>query len=291
MKAASSKTELVRPPPICTRRHKSRHRTDSNSTQNYRCRRTKTPNLDNLKRQRDLQPTKPNSYVQIASSKSSSTTTGAGLPFTRINSRTNDAVHLSYCTSRFFPQRSAFNEYRYRGINLTDDAHGDFATMPLHPVSYVGSNKKSSRRTESKRNNDKMKEDLGERSRCRNCQAMFNLDCNPPGSCPESPPDNFERCIECASCICVPRCVVYSCCRDSNNYYNREPCSCPRRHRKSSRKHWFVFAIASLFFPCLCMYPVLKSCHRCGVACHCCGGKHEPMPHSPQNSSGSIKLG
>lgn len=197
---------------------------------------------------------------------------------------------MTYSTSRYLSQRS-FGDYRYRGLNCADDGHCDFSTMPLHPIGYTSSIKKNSKRSDHKRNSDKIKEDFGERSRCRNCQAMFNLDRNPPGSCPDSPPDNFERCIENASCICVPRCVLETCCSGSDDYYDQEPCTCARRHRKSSsKKRWLVYGLAALIFPCLCLYPVLKSCHRCGVASQCCGGRHEPIPHSPPDSSSSIKL-
>ena len=284
-------SDAVRPPPI-TRRHKSRQRSEGAAGNSaHRNRKTKTPNLDHLERQRDLQPTKPNSYVQIASSKNNDTRSGVGTDyFTRFSSRTNEAVHLTYSTTRFLSPRS-LSDYRYRGLTCAEDSHCDFSTMPLHPVGYASSVKKNSKRSEYKRNSDKIKEDLGERSRCKNCQAMFNLDRNPPGSCPESPPDSFELCIENASCLCVPK-YLYSSCSGPGDYYDQEPCTCARRHRKSSsKKRWIVYALASIVFPCLCMYPLLKSCHRCGVACQCCGGRHEPIPHSPPgSSSSSIKL-
>ena len=198
-------------------------------------------------------------------------------------------MHLTYSTSRFLSQRS-FSDYRYRGLNCIEDGRCDFPTVPLHPV-YTSSMKKNSKRSESKRNSDKLKEDLGERSRCKNCQAMFNLDANPPGSCPESPPDNFEHCIEKVSCMCVPHRVLDTCCRGSADFYDQEPCTCARRHRNSSSvKRWLVYGFASIFFPCICMYPLLRSCHRCGVASQCCGGRHQAIPYSPPDSSSSIKL-
>lgn len=274
----SSTTDLVRPPPISTRRHKSRSRTESASNGQHRSRRTKTPNLDNLERQRDLKPTKPNPYVQIASNGNAVTRGPHSYSFPRINSRTSEGVHLAYSTTRFLAQRSAMYDYRYRGLTSSDDGHSDFSTAPLNPVSYAGSLKQPSNRADFKRTSSKEKEDLGERSRCRNCQVMFNHDRNFRGSCPDAPPDDCQKAIECVSCLCVPRCVFYSCDRDCEGNYNHEPCSCNRYHNGSRKRRWVLLGLLSFFIPCLCLYPILMNCHKCGVACRCCGSRHEPMP-------------
>ena len=288
VKSIGSSIDIVRPPPTYARRHKQRQRSESSSyQQQHRSRRTKTPNLDNLERQRDLKPTKPNSYVQIASNKSNATgAIGTAYPFTRLNSRTSESIHLSYNTTRF---RSRSISSRYRGLTTSDDGYCDFSSTPLHQ--YMGSVKQSSKRSDFKRVSTKSKEDFGERLRCRNCQAMFNRDRNYPGSCPDAPPDDCLKCIDNVTCMCAPRCVNYSCYRDSEGNYDDEPCTCSRHRSRPRVRKFLILGLLSIFLPCLCLNPVLKSCYRCGVSSHCCGGRHEPMlPLSPQDNDESLKL-
>ncbi|XP_076815686.1 sprouty-related, EVH1 domain-containing protein 2-like [Clavelina lepadiformis] len=273
------------------RRHRHRHHRHQS-----RSRKTKTPNLDHLERQRDLQPTKPNSYVQFASARSSAWRSGSGVPMNEISVRPNDELCVKYHTSRYASQRivpGGMYDCRYQGLKTNDDFHSDFYPKPPYHTSPSFSSYSDPSGVLKKKtlliDHGKYKEDLAERTRCRHCQTMFNIDRNRPGDCPDAPPDSGQTCIERASCLCLAHSVLYNCFRDSEGNYEHEPCSCSRHYNgRSSRRKWLVLAALSVLVPCLCLYPVLKSCHKCGVACHYCGGRHEPLPvnrNSPNHPS------
>ena len=249
--------------------------------------RTKTPNLDNLERQRDLQPTKPNSYVQFASSKGTSLNNQIlqrQYLSSRVGSTTNNNSRLSYHISTQRGVDANLQNYRYHYLKANDDnnywdVYGKPYSNSFSDSNYVLNVKQNSKLKDFPKILSKKKEDLGERLRCQHCQAVFNRDRNYRGSCSYAPPDRFERGIEYASCLPAARCVFYQCFRDSEGNYPDEPCSCSHYSGgMSRRRRWFILGILSIFIPCLCLYPLLKSCHRCGVECHCCGGKHEPVP-------------
>ena len=267
----------------------------------HRSKRTKTPNLDHLERQRDLQPTKLNSYVQFASSKS--------------NNLNKQASHSQYATSRlaqnanadrnlYFPQPRLANTQRvddmnmrtyvYHGVKVTDDSFWDYYGKPyssfsFHDPSCVYNLKQVSQLKAaelSKFESNKSEEDLGERLRCKHCQAMYNHDLNYRGSCSFAPPDRLEQGIEYASCLPIARWVFKQCFRGTEGTNAQEPCTCSHYSDGISRPcRWLILGLLSFFLPCLCLYPLLKSCHRCGVVCRCCGGRHEPISSSRDQRS------
>ena len=275
-----------------------RHRQRRDELHRFRSKRTKTPNLDHLERQRDLQPTKPNSYVQFASRRNQSALHSRSQYFASGISGLSavDDFRVGYHKPHFRLAGSGQHNYSRQDVKGQDEVF----KKPFHSVSsnfnsFYDSNYFSLKQSSmlvayGSVKKGKYKEDLAERSHCRNCLAMFNHDQNNPGSCPEAPPDNCERCIECGSCLPVARCVFYQCFKDSEGNYVHEPCSCSSYDgRMSRRRRWLILGLLSLVFPCLCLYPLFKSCHRCGVACHCCGGRHEPMPPPGEVDSNSTK--
>nr|CAB3266539.1 sprouty-related, EVH1 domain-containing protein 2-like [Phallusia mammillata] len=264
-----------------SRRHRSRHRQDSGA----RARRTKTPNLDHLERQRDLQPTKPNSYVQITSSK----------PTGSHRKRSSDEHTVKYPGYRYStPSRSVpyysggdyfFNTEKSFDGQSPEHHGGKSLLYQKSPTFSYTEHQKNLRQSsiinkagcEEKRKG-KHKEDLGERSKCRYCQTMFNHDKNRPGSCTAAPEDAYEVCINHVSCISCAGSTLKRCLPDTQIDLPDQPCT-----RGSRWIHWLLLGLISIFVPCLCLYPLLKSCHKCGVWCHCCGGRHESSV--PQRSS------
>ncbi|XP_002127752.2 sprouty-related, EVH1 domain-containing protein 2-like [Ciona intestinalis] len=245
-----------------SRRHRIRQR---ESTQGrHKSWRTKTPNLDILERQRDLQPPKPNSYVQIPSATPSpfSTRPGASLPTHCRSLRTSEDLRNKYASHRYTPQlqRTPYHDYRYHGMKSADDCLMEqHKTTLFHTSPSFGSYTdpiKPPASTKSSERGGRRKEDLGERTRCRYCQVLYNRERNPAGSCPAAPVN---------TCPCFTRCSNCLPGTDENT-------------RVWTHRRWCIFAIVSIFIPCLCLYPILKNCHRCGAVCHCCGGKHKPMP-------------
>lgn len=47
---------------------------------------------------------------------------------------------------------------------------------------------------------------------------------------------------------------------------------------------WIGLAFLSVIFPCLCLYPACHGCHKIGISCGICGGKHRPQMWSIRNS-------
>lgn len=108
-----------------------------------------------------------------------------------------------------------------------------------------------------------------EKEECLHCHETFSSDDNVRGAC-QYAPDRVKETIECLSCFACARCVLYHCSSDPEEEANRHPCECgpvcgPR---------WFCRALLTLVVPCLCLYPLLRACHLCGITCGICGGKH-----------------
>lgn len=189
------------------------------------------------------------------------------------------------------------HKYAYHGVKLTDDSFWDYYGKPYSNFSYdsnyVYQLKQVSQHKAAelaKFGPSKVKEDLGERLRCKHCQAVYNRDRNHRGSCSFAPPDKLEQGIEYATCLPAASCVFKQCLQDAESSYADEPCTCSHYSGGLSRhRRWLILGLLSFLLPCLCLYPLLKSCHRCGVACHCCGGRHEPISSPPDTGSDSPK--
>ncbi|ELU07735.1 hypothetical protein CAPTEDRAFT_34948, partial [Capitella teleta] len=113
---------------------------------------------------------------------------------------------------------------------------------------------------------------LAQRSRCVYCHEMFVHEDNQRGRC-EDAPDRGAQCIERVSCICCARGMLYHCMADADGDYGH-PCVCDSSDEGNCRK-WTALGLLSLIVPCLWCYAPLTACHRLGVLCGCCGGKHK----------------
>ncbi|KAM4750667.1 LOW QUALITY PROTEIN: sprouty-related, EVH1 domain-containing protein 2 [Anableps anableps] len=111
----------------------------------------------------------------------------------------------------------------------------------------------------------------GERLRCVYCQDMFNHEDNGRGQCQEAP-DPIQTCIRRVSFMWCADTLLYHCMSDPEGDYS-DPCSCDTSDERFCLR-WTALVGLSLVAPCMCCYAPLRACHRCGVACRCCGGKH-----------------
>lgn len=112
------------------------------------------------------------------------------------------------------------------------------------------------------------------RLRCRYCHELYNDDFNGRGAC-EYAPDPFRSGYECISGMGCARCMIYHCMSDAEGETTQHPCDC-NASDSGCTKRWLGLALLSLFVPCLCCYPPLRSCHLLGISCGICGGRHKP---------------
>lgn len=112
----------------------------------------------------------------------------------------------------------------------------------------------------------------GERSRCIYCREMFNHEDNRRGQCQDAP-DPIKQCIYKVSCMLCAESMLYHCMSDSEGDFS-DPCSCDASEEQFCVR-WLALLGLSVLAPCMCCYPPLRACHRCGEACRCCGGKHK----------------
>ncbi|KAF7710704.1 sprouty-related, EVH1 domain-containing protein 2 isoform X1 [Silurus meridionalis] len=115
-------------------------------------------------------------------------------------------------------------------------------------------------------------EGLGERRHCVYCGVFFRHEENGRGRCPDAP-DPARLCIRRFSCMWCADSLLYHCMSDPEGDYS-DPCSCDTADERFCLRWLALFGLA-LLAPCLCCYPPLHACHRCAVACGCCGGKHK----------------
>uniref|UniRef100_A0AAY4DKK3 Sprouty-related, EVH1 domain-containing protein 2 n=2 Tax=Denticeps clupeoides TaxID=299321 RepID=A0AAY4DKK3_9TELE len=120
----------------------------------------------------------------------------------------------------------------------------------------------------------KRRKENGERSRCVYCRDMFVVEENRRGQCHDAP-DPIRTCIHRLSLMWCADSLLYHCMSDPEGDYS-DPCSCDTGDERFCLR-WTALLGLSLLVPCLCCYPPLHACHRCGVACRCCGGKHKAV--------------
>lgn len=188
------------------------------------------------------------------------------------------AVNYSYVQ---FAARSrpSVHEYSYPtldSINKTPQRRDSISSLKKHNVDFLASQPplplKSKKKKKDRTKKDKNCRLLSQRSRCVYCHEMFVHDENTRGNCEEAP-DKVMECIEKVSCICCARGILYHCMADADGDYGH-PCICDTTDDSNCKK-WTALTILSLFVPCLWCYWPLSACHRCGVACGCCGGRHK----------------
>ncbi|KAL0983743.1 hypothetical protein UPYG_G00132130 [Umbra pygmaea] len=116
----------------------------------------------------------------------------------------------------------------------------------------------------------------GERLQCQYCEETFHQGNNRRGHCQDAP-DPVKVCVRRVSCLWLADTMLYHCMSDPEGEYS-DPCSCEVGSERGAGgrlvTRWAALLALSLLAPCLCLYPPLHACHRVGVACGCCGGRH-----------------
>ncbi|KAJ8246175.1 hypothetical protein GJAV_G00264530 [Gymnothorax javanicus] len=112
----------------------------------------------------------------------------------------------------------------------------------------------------------------GDLARCVYCREVFSRTQNGRGRCQDAP-DPVWTCIRRVSCLWCADSLLYHCMSDPEGEYT-DPCSCDRSDPRFCLR-WLALASLSLIAPCMCCYLPLRACYHCGVACHCCGGRHK----------------
>ncbi|MEQ2214481.1 hypothetical protein XENOCAPTIV_008928 [Xenoophorus captivus] len=160
--------------------------------------------------------------------------------------------------------------------SLTPKGHGGSYNPPFssvvsnQPRSFFASSSPSS-------NGRKGKKDNGlERAQCEHCGEAFYLSENRRGRCQDAP-DPLRVCIRRVSCMWLADTMLYHCMSDPEGEYS-DPCSCDGGEGSGGGRlgtRWLALLGLSMVAPCLCLYPPLHACHRAGLACGCCGGRHK----------------
>ncbi|GFY31319.1 sprouty-related, EVH1 domain-containing protein 2 [Trichonephila clavipes] len=169
-------------------------------------------------------------------------------------------------------EKSADHEYCYPAIETvmggkeysTDSLKKSVSTVSSEPplLPSKGSSKESRRQSSPSQ------------LRCRLCLDEYTEDNNLPGSC-RFGPDRTLNCINNATCFSCAQCMLYHCMSDAEGDFNHHPCACEASD-DHCRRRWAGLALLSIFVPCLWCYLPLRACHRCGVRCGHCGGRHQP---------------
>lgn len=133
--------------------------------------------------------------------------------------------------------------------------------QPLLPGSSDGQDKKSE------------EGGVGESLQCQYCGETFYRGNNRRGRCQDAP-DPIRACVRRVSCMWLADTLLYHCMSDPEGDYS-DPCSCEGGGEGRLGTRWAALLGLSLVAPCLCLYPPLHACHRAGVACGVCGGRHE----------------
>ncbi|XP_028278838.1 sprouty-related, EVH1 domain-containing protein 2 [Parambassis ranga] len=122
------------------------------------------------------------------------------------------------------------------------------------------------------------KEDRMERAQCEHCGEPFYISDNRRGRCQDAP-DPVRACIRRVSCMWLADTMLYHCMSDPEGDYS-DPCSCDGGDGNGGGRlgtRWLALLGLSLVAPCLCLYPPLHACHRMGLTCGCCGGRHKAL--------------
>ena len=192
------------------------------------------------------------------------------------------AVNYSYV--QFARNRPSVHEYSYPTLDSisssckTPQRRDSISSLKKHNLDVLASQPPLPMKVNKKKKKERTKKDkkqcrlLSQRSRCVYCHEMFVHDENTRGNCEEAP-DKVMECVERVSCICCARGILYHCMADADGDYGH-PCICDTTDDSNCKK-WTALTILSLFVPCLWCYWPLTACHRCGVACGCCGGRHK----------------
>lgn len=160
---------------------------------------------------------------------------------------------------------------------LVNKGHGGsyrqgFSVVSSQPRSFLPSSSPSTNGGKSR------KEDGMDRAQCEHCGEAFYISENRRGRCQDAP-DPVQVCIQRVSCMWLADTMLYHCMSDPEGDYS-DPCSCDGGEGSGGGRlgsRWFALLGLSLVAPCLCLYPPLHACHRAGIRCGCCGGRHKAL--------------
>ncbi|XP_019743707.1 sprouty-related, EVH1 domain-containing protein 2 [Hippocampus comes] len=144
-----------------------------------------------------------------------------------------------------------------------------FSVVSTQPRSFLPSSSLSTNGVKGR------KEDGLERAHCEHCGEAFLVAENRRGRCQDAP-DPVRGCVRRVSCMWLADTMLYHCMSDPEGDYS-DPCSCDGGEGGRLGTRWLALLGLSLVAPCLCLYPPLNACHRAGLACGCCGGRHKAL--------------
>ncbi|KAM9847363.1 sprouty-related, EVH1 domain-containing protein 2-like [Aulostomus maculatus] len=150
--------------------------------------------------------------------------------------------------------------------------HGFSTVVSTQPRSFLPSSSPSTNGGKGR------KEDGMERAHCEHCGEAFYISNNRRGRCQDAP-DPVRGCIRRVSCMWLADTMLYHCMSDPEGDYS-DPCSCDGGEGSGGGRfgtRWLALLGLSLVAPCLCLYPPLHACHRAGLTCGCCGGRHKAL--------------
>ena len=193
----------------------------------------------------------------------------------------NIEVAMDYSYVQFARNRPSVHEYTYptyplESLKQPPSRRDSLSSLKKHNIEMYSTQPplptKSKKRGKGRKKEKKQSRHLlSQRDRCVYCNEMFEADENQRGNC-EDAPDKVGDCIEKVACICCARGMLYHCMSDADGDYGH-PCVCDAT--EDNCKRWTALTVLSLFVPCLWCYWPLTACHRLGMACGCCGGRHK----------------
>ncbi|XP_013386483.1 sprouty-related, EVH1 domain-containing protein 2 isoform X2 [Lingula anatina] len=186
-----------------------------------------------------------------------------------------ERIDLGYSYVQFQKPRQSVHDYQYPNIDSKKERKDSLSSIKKNNLTSSSNMAPLPLPTKKKKKHkDSGKSDylLQRHVCCQYCNLSFDEQSNTPGSCKEAP-DRVHNIIEKVSCLCCAEAVLYHCYADEDGRYGHV-CACDTSEDKCCLK-WITLTILSFFVPCLCCYLPLRACHRCGIRCGCCGGRHQ----------------
>ncbi|TKS85861.1 Sprouty-related, EVH1 domain-containing protein 2 [Collichthys lucidus] len=167
------------------------------------------------------------------------------------------------------PWLTGYEDYRHATGQGGSYRQGFSSVVSSQPLSFLPSSYPSTNGGKGR------KEDGAERAQCEHCGEAFYISDNRRGRCQDAP-DPGRACIRRVSCMWLADTMLYHCMSDPEGDYS-DPCSCDGGEGSGGGRRWLALLGLSLVAPCLCLYPPLHACHRAGLRCGCCGGRHKAL--------------
>ncbi|GIX71202.1 sprouty-related, EVH1 domain-containing protein 2 [Caerostris darwini] len=196
------------------------------------------------------------------------------------NPNDHEKIELATLDSYSYVQ---FSKDRMAGRAEHDYCYPTLETMKMSKQESTGSLKKSISTVSSEppllpskksSRREARRQSSPSQLKCRLCLDEYTEETNLPGSC-RFGPDRTLNCINHMTCYKCAHCMLYHCMSDEEGDFNQRICTCDTSD-DHCRRRWTGLALLSIFVPCLWCYLPLRACHRCGVSCGYCGGKHQP---------------